>query len=182
MSFLGILAWLLVAVAVLIAAALVMPFGLSAQVSVDGRVSWKLGLQPFGRYGPVIRLGKGRRGKPVKETGDKAPSKARSRKLRISPAAVARFLSEVVSVFRFRRLFLYLRFGCSDPADTGHVFGLLTPVLYGASCLPRTDLRIVPVFDRAALDGEAEFDVSFVPVALLPPVLRLGWSFLRPKR
>ncbi len=183
MSVLSVLLWLLVAVAVIFAAALVMPLAIRVQASVGEHVRWGLWLQPFGRFGPVIPV-RGRRKKSASKPKPptRKPGKRSWRKMRRVPSAGMRLMSDVLSIVHFRGLSLDLRFGCQDPADTGHLYGLMTPVLYGSSGIPKTELHVVPVFDRAEFNGEARLEMFFVPMSLVPPILRFGWSLMRPER
>ena len=73
-------------------------------------------------------------------------------------------------------------FGCADPADTGEIFGLMTPFIYGTSGLSGVDMRLEPVFGEVGLRGRASLDLSFVPIALLPPAARFGWAVFGPFR
>ena len=68
------------------------------------------------------------------------------------------------------------------PAETGQIFGMLTPVLYGVSNLRKIDVRIRPVFDQAAFSGHAAMVISVVPAMLVPPFLRFGWASFGPGR
>ena len=78
------------------------------------------------------------------------------------------------------RLDLDARIGTGDPAETGRLYGYLTPLIYG---LPRERWRLAvrPDFDRAVFEGRAEIALHLVPVALLGPVIGLIWNiYVRP--
>ena len=65
-----------------------------------------------------------------------------------------------------------------DPAETGLVFGLLTPLIYGArSDTVRLDVR--PDFDRLCAEGHLDAIVQITPVRLVPVALRFGWANLK---
>jgi len=66
------------------------------------------------------------------------------------------------------------RFGFSDPAETGRVFGQLCPVIY-ALPTERIDLTCTPDFNRRCLEGEIELAVHFQIIRLASPTLGLLW-------
>lgn len=70
-------------------------------------------------------------------------------------------------------VFLRLHFGCSDPAATGQILGLLSIIyaFYGDT------VEIKPDFDQPALDGEAELK-GHIQLFLL---LRIAWILYRNK-
>ncbi len=182
MSLGMLLLWLLVAVVIVFTAALVLPFAVRIEAVADGTLRLRIGVQPFGRFGPVIRLRKPRASKPKRRKPPTKPAKMQSKYLRRIPKAGLRFLSEFIGLIHVRRIAVDARFGCDDPADTGEVFGLAQPLLHCARGLPRTSFRVEPVFGQAMLAGRAALDLSFVPITLLPPAFRFGWAVFGPAR
>lgn len=187
MSVIGFLLWLGFAVVVLITAALVMPLGIKIEAVLDGTIRWTFGLQPFGRFGPTIQLGKAKPkkrslAKPGKDTAGKTSRGFRKPNLGRFPSAALQLVSALFQTIRLRHFSLDLKFGCADPADTGQLYGMLTPLLYGTSGSHRADLHVVPVFDGAMLKGRATLDLSLIPVRLAPPIIRFGWSIFGPRR
>lgn len=72
------------------------------------------------------------------------------------------------------------RFGTGDPADTGRLYGLLTPFIYG---MPRQTvaLAIAPDFNHRCLEGGGVIALHLTPIALTFPVIRLLWDvYVRP--
>jgi hypothetical protein len=67
-------------------------------------------------------------------------------------------------------------FGFDDPADTGEVFGMLTPLVYGLPA-ERCDFQIRPDFDRRRFEGSAELSLHLTPLSVAWPVLRLVLLF-----
>jgi len=65
-------------------------------------------------------------------------------------------------------------FSLGDPAETGMLYGYLTPAIYG----PRSEkvrLNLRPDFGRARLSGTALAALHLTPGALAIPVIRYGW-------
>lgn len=78
------------------------------------------------------------------------------------------------------RLELDARFGTGDPADTGRLYGYLTPLAYA---LPARRVSVIlrPDFANACFQGRAEAALHLIPGALVWPLLRLAWQvFVRP--
>lgn len=70
------------------------------------------------------------------------------------------------------RLRLRAVFGFADPADTGQVFGQLTPLVYGVPCA-RCEVQIEPDFDGPRFEGSADVSIHLTPLAVAWPILRL---------
>lgn len=91
---------------------------------------------------------------------------------------VLRFLEAELSRVHLDLVRLNGVFGLPDPADTGRVFGLLTPVMYGLPC-ERVDVSLSPDFEAARLTADGEARLHLTPLALLWPVLRLALRLRR---
>ena len=74
-----------------------------------------------------------------------------------------------------------ITFGLEDPADTGFVFGLFSPIAYGLPPSKRVHMQVQPVFDRATFDGSVDVAFSVTPITLLPPIVRFGWHSFGPR-
>jgi hypothetical protein len=97
----------------------------------------------------------------------------------ISAAQVSRLLSAVPEALstalgriHLDALRLWAAFGFDDPADTGQVFGQLTPWIYGLPCR-RCEIGIEPDFEGRRFEGRADLSVHLTPLAVAWPVLRL---------
>lgn len=182
MSLLGVLLYCALAIVALVAVALFMPFGIKFEAVKDGTLKWTLNVQPFGRFGPMVRVPKSKTSKPAKT---KKPSKSSRRHLR-NPRQIAgagiRLGSDLLAAFHIRNFAIDVRFGCNDPADTGYIFGMITPLLYGTSGFQRVHMHADPVFETEVFEGRAMIDVSIVPIKLLPPIFRFGWQAFGPSR
>ncbi len=181
----GILAGAIGAIFLLLGLVLACPLRLEVMLQKDEVWNLAAALRPFGRYGPQIPLRRSQKKLKEPEVKVKKPS-AMTRAARREPTRVAsaalQFLRDVVRCVRIEEVRCHARFGCEDPADTGQVFGLLAPVLYGTAHARRLDLRIEPAFSGAVLSGRAEVALSLIPARLLPPVIRFGWIAFGPVR
>lgn len=71
-------------------------------------------------------------------------------------------------------------FGLSDPASTGQLYGLLTPLLYAIAWPDPASVMLRPVFTGPHLEGEAEGRLRVIPLALAPPGLVFAWRIFGP--
>lgn len=175
--------WLLAAAFAVLLMAFVFPLRLELRAQVGDAVRYTLRLCPFGTVGPRLTIADS--DKPSRKRQSK-PREKRSNAPRIAcrdPWAVVRAASrlivEIASEVRIHNAALDLRFGTSDPAETGQIFGALTPLIYGGRCV---ELSVEPVFDAAVFDVRAAVDVTVTPARLLPAFLRFGWAVVGPGR
>ena len=89
-------------------------------------------------------------------------------------AGLPELVSDTLAAIRLDFLRAGFRFGFSDPAETGRVYGQLCPVIY-ALPTDRVDLNCTPDFDRRCLEGEIELALHFQIIRLLAPALGLFW-------
>lgn len=161
--------------------AAVLPVRLELTVHKEGEWRVAAALRPFGRYGPRLLMSNKKR---HPKASKKATLKRRTptRKSRIDVAVVLRLLTDILGCINIGRLNVDARFGLGDPAATGQAFGTLAPVIYGTSALRGFRVHAVPVFDRPVLSGAAEIAFSVIPITLLGPAFRFGWSIIRTVR
>ncbi|PQO24796.1 hypothetical protein C2I36_01560, partial [Rhodobacteraceae bacterium WD3A24] len=95
---------------------------------------------------------------------------------------VPRLIAGLLGRFHLHRVRLDGAFGLPDPAETGHVFGLLTPLIYATPPSSRIAVRVRPVFTGPHLSGEAEAVIRVIPLTLLGPAIRFGWDNIGPGR
>ena len=67
-------------------------------------------------------------------------------------------------------------FGLEDPADTGRVYGLISPAIYGLGS-ETCQVSVEPDFSRRRFAGQAEVELRFTPVAVVWPAIRFGLGF-----
>lgn len=169
---------LLAALLVGIVLVLVSPLRIELVLRKDTALAFTAALRPLCGFGPRVRLS-GRRKPP-------AEAEKPGRKRRYDPRrlvhAVGRLAAAVLRRIRVRSLILDAKFGSGDPAETGQLYGMLAPLVYGSLPARRLQVSLTPVFDRAVLSGRAELDVSVVPAALIGPAVRFGWDAFGPVR
>lgn len=73
------------------------------------------------------------------------------------------------------RLSVDADFGLDDPAETGRLYGWVTPLIYGIRS-PRIALGLRPDFTGPRLSGRAEAAMHLTPAALLGPVISFAWT------
>ena len=152
-------------------------FDVEAEVRVLWGLAPRLSLKAE-RHGHRVAkvLRKPRKRKPVRrhepqeehDVGDRITAAEVSRLLTALPEAVLIALRRI----HLDRLSLRAVFGFDDPADTGQVFGQLTPWIYGVP-RERCDVQVRPDFDRKRFEGSAEVAVHLTLLAVAWPLLRL---------
>jgi hypothetical protein len=92
-----------------------------------------------------------------------------------------RFIRDLLAALHGRDIYLRLRIGLGDPADTGRLWAFLGPLAGFAASLNAAEVRMEPEFLDAVLEVESRGQVRVVPLrvltiagafALSPPTLR----------
>ena len=73
---------------------------------------------------------------------------------------------------------LSVAFGLDDPADTGLVYGLITPAVYGLGS-ERCQVSVEPDFSCRRFAGQAEVELRFTAIAVVWPAIRFGLRLWR---
>lgn len=98
-----------------------------------------------------------------------------------------KFIQDLLQASHYRDLFLRLRIGVGDPADTGQLWILLGPLAAMARNLRNATVRIEPEFIDPMFNVQSRGKFRFIPLefialviafALSPPSLR-AWNSLR---
>ena len=158
---------------------------LRIELGVRKNEAWRCSavLRPFAGFGPKIRLSERKPSHTTRKTAKK-PRK-RGQLLRANPMRVVlatqQLLGELLHRVRFDRADIDMTLGLGDPADTGQAFGMLAPLVYGAHATPRMNIRLQPVFEKAALRGRADMRLSLIPILLVMPFVRFGWALFGAK-
>ena len=173
---LAFLAWSFLGLLVLVTAGLAVPLELAARFDTAMRgqvklqIAWLFGLV---RLQPVLTAGR-------PSASDHPKPKRQRRSTGRPPLAVLRrglgFLRDLLALIRVRRAELELRVGTDDPAVTGEIIGATAPLVAVANALPRTRLAVTPDFTTSILSARGEAEIRFVPLALVPPMLRFALS------
>lgn len=184
------LLWLLLAVFVVALVLLATPLcvRISAATEPQGRV--RVWASTLGGWTPEVRLHDSARKVTAEVTGktkEKIPDETKPRKkkkrgggmsgktgLRLARNAPG-LLSGLLRRFRLTRL--SASFGLGDPADTGQVFGMLTPLLYA---LPGTPITLRPDFGATRVTGAVDATIRVIPGSLAVPLIGFGWRVFVP--
>ena len=182
----AIVFWVLVAVLLLLVLIMALPLRIEMHLSREEALRYSVALRPFGRFGPRIPLSdrrkKASKAAPKLKSGKRKNGGRWMKKPKRLVGAAVRLVMELVGCVRVEAATLDLRFGLGDPAETGQAYGQMAPLIYGTAPAPRLHINVEPVFDRAELSGRVALDVSLVPLMLVPPFVRFGWSAFGPGR
>jgi hypothetical protein len=186
---LSVLLWLLLAALAMILLLVLTPVHLRARVEKEAGWRGRVVVAPFGGLVPIPVFDSRTARKPAARKSKPEKSRRRGRRAgggAVSPAriagAVPELLAELLGAIRIDRLEVEARFGLDDPAETGALYGRLTPILFGLGARPPVALAVAPVFSGPELGGRAMADVSLIPARWLPPALRFAWRAFGPVR
>lgn len=87
------------------------------------------------------------------------------------PARLLRFAKDMLRQIRVREMKLNLDLGLDDPADTGRLYGALSPVLVLLQQVPRIDLRLQPDFSQAIFMATGRGEIRVIPLTVLGVLL-----------
>ncbi len=91
-------------------------------------------------------------------------------------ARLFRFARDMLRQFRVREIKLRLHLGLDDPANTGRLYGTLSPLLCLVQRMPRVDLRVQPDFSRAVFMATGRGEIRVIPLAVIGVMLGLFLS------
>jgi hypothetical protein len=129
--------------------------------------------------------------RPAKKAGKGKPRYAmRGVALLRQPAfrrRIVRFMKDLLRAVHARDLYLRLRIGLGDPADTGRLWGLLGPIAGIAASLHSAEVRIEPEFTAPVLELESHGEFHLIPLQIIaiaitfagPSAILLAWRRLR---
>lgn len=143
---------------------------LGARTRLTLRIAWLFGLVQVRReMGPQEAAALEKTKKRTEKRGARLPHLTIIRR-------GFRLLGELLNRVRIRRAELDLSIGTNDPAATGEFAGFAAPIVALANALPRTRVTFTPAFGGAMLEGAGEGEIRFVPLTLLPPMIRFALS------
>ncbi len=88
-------------------------------------------------------------------------------------------IGRMIRAFRVVHIYAEGSFGFDDPADTGVLYGYLSPLVYAGTGLPDVTLDLRPDFERAGLRGNLDALLEVTPIFLLLPAMNVGWRVIR---
>ena len=89
---------------------------------------------------------------------------------------VWRLMRDLVGSLRVQELFLHLRLGLGDPADTGRLWAFVGPLVAMARKLRQVQLRIEPEFVDAVLEMHAHGRLVLIPLQCLALIIGFALS------
>ncbi len=122
------------------------------------------------------------RKKPPPPRREKKTSRSRQGMTSVRRAiAEPHLLADLLKPIHIERLAIDADIGFDDPADTGQLYGLLSPLIHSRLPSSAVSIAVRPDFSGSRISGEAIAEVSFIPVAFLPPAVRFGWRVFGPR-
>ena len=187
----SVLLWsLLTALAVLgslLITALVTPLKLDFRLRSSPKWRITIGARLLGGLAPPIQIHDSDRRSQKKEKNrgarDREPKKPGtfhrrgSRMMTSGPGLLQGLLRPI----HLDQLTVDADFGLGDPADTGHIYGLLAPLIYSRSPTSVVSISVKPDFAAAHFSGDVLAKLSFIPIALIPPVAKFAWHAFGPR-
>lgn len=121
-----------------------------------------------------VRLGGERSKKKAEKRRKKQARKKKSRRggTRVFRSGefwrwLAALLRRILARIHVYRLFLRVRLGLGDPADTGLLWAWVGPVAAMLAAIPFADVRIEPNFEEAELLVQSEGRIRIYPLAVI---------------
>lgn len=180
--------WALAGAFAILVAVLVTPMRLSATLRTTPELAYRIDAQVLGGYAPRLALIDSARPRRPKPKIPKPKRKAkRARRAggrtvaRMGPAG-ARLFSALLRRVHLEHVTLDVAFGLSDPAETGQLYGCLTPFEYGGTLPQNVSFSMQPDFGQPRFDCALDAAVRVTAAAFLPPVVRFAWQIIGPGR
>jgi hypothetical protein len=179
---------ILVGLVLMVVAILCTPVRVSAQFNSEAKPLLRFRVAIFGGLLPVFSTKRARvdadATKPKRPSAKKRRKTARMKIIAYAPhmaRAAPRFLCGIVRRIRLEAINADVAFGLPDPADTGALYGALTPIALLLES-GKTSITLRPDFAEPAFKGRGYLAARFTPLALAPPALAFGWSvFISPR-
>lgn len=177
---LQVLFWIVVILLIVVVLVLATPLRLQLSYSTDPFSRSRIDARPLGGFVGNIRVFDSTRKKDadkqnapkIKKREPKARRTARASALLEFPTVIGRMVQAV----HVEKLAVDGEFGLNDPADTGCLYGQLTPLIYATG--GRVQLR--PNFQSMCLRGTADAQLRVIPLALLWPIGGVLWRIFGP--
>jgi hypothetical protein len=184
--------WWLVLVVVLLDALLIALLAVPLGIEIDkaaGRPARKLNVYWwFGRLRvPIRSSAPATAGKAPKAVAKKPRPRRDHRAPRVQTimaflgsdgliARVAWTLRRLAQVFVIKKARLHVRFGLDDPADTGMLYGYVSPLIALCAAAGPDRIVVTPEFAQAEWGYRAQFKAEFVPLRIVAVLLRFVFA------
>ncbi len=176
--------WLLIAILLLLVAVLCLPVRLRVVAMSEPRYRYQVFVSVLGGQAPELRVydSKDRKLSRRRKKRPRRPSRKKPNTsvkgigwIREVPALIG----QLIRAFRIVRVEAEGSFGFDDPADTGILYGYLSPLIHTGGGLPGVTLNLRPDFEHAGLKGKLDALLEVTPVNLLAPAMGFGWRIFR---
>lgn len=183
--------WLLTSVVIMLllsmSLVLITPVKLVLEMHTSPSWCMNVGMRLLGGLTPAISFSSdGSRGQIRKARKTRKAKKAISQRSSTSVAraisVTLRFLNELFRSVHFNRLSIDADVGLADPADTGQLFGMITAAVHAMPSKQNVSIVIRPDFVEPRASGRLDAELSFVPLSLILPSIRLVWRMVGSRR
>ncbi|NNK78141.1 MAG: DUF2953 domain-containing protein [Litoreibacter sp.] len=186
----SLILWSLLGLLLALVLLLVTPLRLLIRATSQPRVNCQIAVQPLGGVCPPVQIldtAKPRRKKKHAQKPHQARRKKgrfpeMTRRTRAILSGAPELIGGLLRRITIDRLSLDAEFGLGDPAETGHLYGIVTPVLFGIPAISSRPVSLRPNFERATLSGDVNAQLSVIPATLARPLLRFAWHVFRADR
>lgn len=178
---LEILLWtiavILIVAFIAVASVLCMPMRISVMFDTHNRPAFSFKMAPFGGLLPIVLTSE--RWKKRTNAASKKSRKALHQNVAALAPRILRglpgLISKVTSRVKLEKVDANIRFGLSDPANTGILYGALIPLLQLIGVSERSYIVLKPDFGNEVFDGSGHIATRFLPIALIAPMLGFAW-------
>ena len=92
------------------------------------------------------------------------------------PGQSLRFARRMLRAIRVRELNLGLQIGLGDPAETGQLLGLVSPVTACVGAIPGVQMSVEPDFYEETFRSYCNGSVRIYPIRMVPPMVLFALS------
>jgi hypothetical protein len=89
---------------------------------------------------------------------------------------ILKLFREMLTVAEIRQLQARLGFGLGDPAETGQLYGMVSPMFVFMYAMPGVNFVVIPIFDRTIFQVEISAALRIVPLRFVRAILYFIFS------